>query len=145
LLAHQPLPAGNRVAVVGNSTALGVLVADAVLEQGLELADDAPVDIGTTSGADVFRAALQQAVDDDGVDSVVAVYLPLLVRGSEEVGRALREVSAGSPKPIVATFLSSEGIPPELVIPDENGMPARGSVPSFSTPERAVIALPKVS
>jgi acyl-CoA synthetase (NDP forming)/RimJ/RimL family protein N-acetyltransferase len=145
LLAHQPLPPGNRVAVVGNSTALGVLVADAVLDQGLELVHDAPVDIGTTSSPDVFRAALQEAVDDDGVDSVVAVYLPPLVRGSDEVGRALREVSAGSPKPIVATFLSSEGIPPELVIPGENGMPARGSVPSFSTPERAVIALAKVS
>jgi acyl-CoA synthetase (NDP forming)/RimJ/RimL family protein N-acetyltransferase len=144
LLAHQPLPAGNRVAVVGNSTALGVLVADAVLEQGLELAHDAPVDIGTTSSAEVFRAALQEAVDDDGVDAVVAVYLPPLVRHSAEVGRALREVSAGSPKPIVATFLSTEGIPPELVVPDEHGMPGRGSVPSFSTPERAVIALAKV-
>jgi acyl-CoA synthetase (NDP forming)/RimJ/RimL family protein N-acetyltransferase len=144
LLAHQPLPAGNRVAVVGNSTALGVLVADAVLEQGLELAHDAPVDIGTTSSAEVFRAALQEAVDDDGVDAVVAVYLPPLVRNSAEVGRALREVSAGSAKPIVATFLSTEGIPPELVVPDEHGMPGRGSVPSFSTPERAVIALAKV-
>jgi acyl-CoA synthetase (NDP forming) len=145
LLAHQPLPAGNRVAVVGNSTALGVLVADAVLEEGLELAQEAPVDIGIDAGPEAFRAALQEAVDDKGVDSVVAVYLPPLVQSSEEVGRALREVSVGSAKPIVATFLSSEGIPAQLVVPDEAGMPARGSVPSYSTPERAVIALAMVS
>jgi acyl-CoA synthetase (NDP forming)/RimJ/RimL family protein N-acetyltransferase len=145
LLAHQPLPEGNRVAVVGNSTALGVLVADSVLEQGLELAADAPVDIGITGGPDAFRAALQAAVDDDGVDSVVAVYLPPQIKGAEAMGRALREVSQGSSKPIVATFLSSEGIPSELAVLDDDGMPARGSVPSFSTPERAVIALAKVS
>jgi acyl-CoA synthetase (NDP forming)/GNAT superfamily N-acetyltransferase len=145
LLAHQPLPEGDRVAVVGNSTALGVLVADSVLEQGLELAADAPVDIGIAAGPDAFRAALQAAVDDDGVDAVVAVYLPPQIKGAEAMGQVLREVSKGSSKPVVATFLSTEGIPAELAVLDDDGMPARGSVPSFSTPERAVIALAKVS
>ncbi|QXG76583.1 GNAT family N-acetyltransferase [Modestobacter sp. L9-4] len=145
LLAHQPLPAGDRVAVVGNSTAMGVLVADAVLEQGLELAHERPVDIGTQAGPEDFRAALQTALDDDGVDAVVAVFLPPLLRGEQPFGRVLREVSAGSTKPLVANFLSTEGIPDELAIRGEDGMPARGSVPSFSTPERAVIALAKVA
>jgi acyl-CoA synthetase (NDP forming) len=45
----------------------------------------------------------------------------------------------------VANFLSTDGIPDELVVRDEQGMPGRGSVPSFSTPERAVIALAKMS
>ncbi|MFQ1003797.1 GNAT family N-acetyltransferase [Modestobacter sp. SSW1-42] len=145
LLAHQPLPAGDRVAVVGNSTAMGVLVADSVLEQGLALAHERPVDIGTQAGPEDFRAALQAALDDDGVDAVVAVFLPPLLSGEQPFGRVLREVSAGSAKPLVANFLSTEGIPDELAIRSEDGMPARGSVPSFSTPERAVIALAKVA
>jgi acyl-CoA synthetase (NDP forming) len=146
LLAHQPLPAGDRVAVVGNSTALGVLVADSVLDQGLSLAHEAPVDIGTAGTPEAFRAAVQDAVDDPGVDAVVAVFLPPLVRTPpHEYGRALREVSLASGKPVLATFLSAEGIPPELTVPDEAGMPARGSVPSYSTPERAVIALARVT
>ncbi|MGY1682190.1 bifunctional acetate--CoA ligase family protein/GNAT family N-acetyltransferase [Geodermatophilus sp. SYSU D01176] len=145
LLAHQPLPAGDRVAVVGNSTAMGWLVSDAVLEQGLELAHEAPTDIGADGTAEEFRAALQGAVDDDGVDAVVAVFLPPLSRGSAEFGRALREVAAPADKPIVATFLSNEGVPAELALIGEDGTPARGSVPSFSTPERAVIALAKVA
>ena len=33
----------------------------------------------------------------------------------------------------------------ELAVLDETGTPARGSVPSFATPERAVIALAKVA
>ncbi|MFW3169644.1 GNAT family N-acetyltransferase [Geodermatophilus sp. CPCC 206100] len=145
LLAHQPLPAGDRVAVVGNSTAMGVLVSDAVLEEGLRLARDAPTDIGAGGSAEQFRAALQDAVDDDAVDAVVAVFLPPVRRGSAEFGQALREVAEHAQKPVVATFLSSEGIPDELVVPGEDGTPARGSVPSYSTPERAVIALAKVA
>ena len=145
LLAHQPLPAGDRVAVVGNSTAMGWLVSDAVLEQGMRLAHEAPTDIGAGGSAEEFRTALQGAVGDEGVDAVVAVFLPPVSRGSAEFGRALREVAVGADKPIVATFLSTEGIPAELVLPGEDGTPARGSVPSFSTPERAVIALAKVS
>jgi acyl-CoA synthetase (NDP forming) len=145
LLAHQPLPAGNRVAIVGNSTAIGVLVADAVLEQGLQLAHESPVDIGVSGGPEDFRAALQSAVDDETVDAVIAVFLPPLMAGSREFGPALREVAVGSTKPIAASFLSTEGLPPELAVLDESGMPARGSVPSYSTPERAVIALAKVA
>jgi acyl-CoA synthetase (NDP forming)/GNAT superfamily N-acetyltransferase len=145
LLAHQPLPAGNRVAVVGNSTALGVLVTDALLEEGLRPVEGTPVDIGTSGSPGDFRAALRAAVDDEDVDAVVAVFLPPLMGGSTEYGTALRDVAADAGKPVVATFLSTEGIPPELAVPDENGMPARGSVPSFSTPERAVIALAKVA
>jgi acyl-CoA synthetase (NDP forming)/RimJ/RimL family protein N-acetyltransferase len=145
LLAHQPLPPGDRVAVVGNSTAIGVLVTDAVLEEGLQLAHEAPIDIGVQGTPEEFRAALQAAVDDDGVDAVVAVHLPPLKSGSHDYGPALREVSRHSTKPIVASFLSTEGIPPELSISDEHGMPGRGSVPSYSTPERAVIALAKAA
>ncbi len=145
LLAHQPLPAGNRVAIVGNSTAIGVLVADAVLEEGLQLAHEQPVDIGANGTPEQFRAALQDAVDDDRVDAVIAVFLPPLMSGSTEFGPALRDVAVGSAKPVLASFLSTEGVPPELAVLDEHGMPARGSVPSYSTPERAVIALAKAS
>ncbi|WP_456575166.1 bifunctional acetate--CoA ligase family protein/GNAT family N-acetyltransferase [Blastococcus sp. SYSU D00820] len=145
LLAHQPLPAGDRVGVVGNSTAMGVLVTDAVLEQGLQLAHEGPVDIGVDGSAEQFRAALQEVLDDEAVDSVVAVFLPPLSRNAEDYGRALLEVARDSAKPVVATFLSTEGIPPELAVPGEDGTPARGSVPSYSTPERAVIALAKVT
>jgi acyl-CoA synthetase (NDP forming) len=61
--------------------------------------------------------------------------------GSGEFGPVLREVARDSRKPFVASFLSAEGVPADLAVLDERGMPARGSVPSFSTPERAVIAL----
>jgi acyl-CoA synthetase (NDP forming)/GNAT superfamily N-acetyltransferase len=139
LLISQPLPAGDRVAVVGNSTALGVLVTNALVAQGLSLArlDD----VGVDATPDEFRFAMSAAVADDDVDAVVVVFVPPLQRTSgEEVAAEVREVAAASGKPVLSTFLGFEGVPGALAVPGESS-PVRGSVPSYPTPERAVRAL----
>jgi acyl-CoA synthetase (NDP forming)/RimJ/RimL family protein N-acetyltransferase len=139
LLSTQPLPAGDRVAVVGNSTAIGVLVANACAAEGLQLTrlDD----IGVEAGGEAFEKALRAAVDDPDVDAVTVVFVPPLVRSaSDDVARAVREVAATSPKPVLSTFLGFEGVP-EALAADGRHAPARGSVPSYPSPERAVRAL----
>jgi len=142
LLAHQPLPAGNRVAVVGNSTAIGLLAADTALAQGLELAGD-PVDIGPQSGPEDFAAAVRDALSSPDADALVVVFVPPLAVPGTAYARALREVVAetGNAKPIASTFLAVEGVPDELAVPGPGGAPGRGSVPSYPSPERAVLAL----
>ncbi|WP_098956343.1 bifunctional GNAT family N-acetyltransferase/acetate--CoA ligase family protein [Pseudonocardia sp. N23] len=143
LLAHQPLPVGPRVAVVGNSTALGVLVADGIADEGLELAGD-PVDVGAAAGPDVFAAAVSSAVGDDDVDALVAVFVPPVATDGAPYARALREAVAGSGKPVVTTFLAGDEIPDELAERGIDGAPGPGSVPSYASPERAVAALSRV-
>ncbi|GAA0937571.1 GNAT family N-acetyltransferase [Pseudonocardia zijingensis] len=147
LLAYQPLPAGPRVAVVGNSSALGVLVADAVLDGGMELAGP-PVDVGTAAPPEEFAAAVARAVRDDppdGADALIAVFVPPVAIPGAEYARALREAVAGSDKPVVAVFLAVEGVPAELSVAREDGSPGPGSVPSYPSPERAAAALARVS
>ena len=92
LLASQPLPAGNRVAVVSNAGGAGVLAADACADHGLEVAPwprprqrrlrgllppgaavAGPVDTTAAVTAEAFRACLEQVAADDGVDAVLAV------------------------------------------------------------------------
>jgi acyl-CoA synthetase (NDP forming) len=139
LLSTQPLPAGGRVAVVGNSTAIGVLVANACAAEGLQLTrlDD----IGTEAGGEAFEAALRSAVDDPDVDAITVVFVPPLQRAAgEEVARAVRTVAASSSKPVLSTFLGFEGVP-EALSAGGGDAPARGSVPSYPSPERAVRAL----
>ena len=127
--AGPPAAAGRASgsAIVGNSTAIGVLVADAVLEQGLELAHEEPVDIGAERHARGLprrpagggrrrrrrrgRRGLPAAADG---------------RARRSSARRCARSPQGSAKPIVASFLSTEGIPPELAVLDEHGMPARG-------------------
>jgi acyl-CoA synthetase (NDP forming)/RimJ/RimL family protein N-acetyltransferase len=146
LLAHQPLPRGGRVAIVGNSSAIGVLAADAALGQGLELAG-AAVDVGASAGPDVLAAAVREQLGSDEVDALVVVFVPPLSIPGAEYARALRDAAdeMGGSKPIVSTFLATEGIPAELAVRAADGAPARGSIPSYPSPERAVLALARAT
>ncbi|AHI00261.1 bifunctional GNAT family N-acetyltransferase/acetate--CoA ligase family protein [Kutzneria albida] len=142
LLAHQPLPAGPRVAVVGNSTAIGLLAADAVLAEDLELVRE-PVDVGSQAGPEVFAEAVRDTAAREDVDSLVVVFVPPIAVPAGQYALALRE--AAGDKPIVSTFLAVEGVPDELAVPGPDGAPARGSVPSYPSPERAVSALARAT
>ncbi len=130
ILAYQPLPEGNRVAVVGNSDSLGLLVQDAATVQGLDPLP--PVDLGPDAGPAEFETALGKALGDDGVDAVVTVYAPA-VRGdtaamSADVAAAIVRTAEGRRKPVVAAYLGEHGL-------------LHGAVPSYPAPEDAVRAL----
>ncbi len=145
LLAHQPLPRGRRVAIVGNSDALGLLAADAATSVGLVVNKQVP--LGADATAEDFEDALDGAIDDSEVDAVVAIFIPPLnVPGArEDVANVLAAVGEQSDKPIVSTFLGTEGVPELLRVPDVAGSSAgRGSVPSYPAVEAAVRALAHV-
>jgi acyl-CoA synthetase (NDP forming)/GNAT superfamily N-acetyltransferase len=147
LLTTQPLPEGNRVAVVGHSTALGMLVADALATAGMELAR--LVDVGTDADAGEFGAALRDALAAPDVDAVVTIFVPPMHRGweqpvAEEMRNAVAEQQkAERQKPVLSTFLGFDGVPAVLAVPGPLA-PMPGSIPSYSSPERAVTALAHV-
>ncbi|HEY9393364.1 MAG TPA: acetate--CoA ligase family protein, partial [Nocardioides sp.] len=143
LLAHQPLPRGRRVAIVGNSDALGLLAADAAVSAGLQVNKQVP--LPTEPSAEDFEDALDAAIDDPEVDAVISVYIPPLNVSGEEIANVLAAVGEQSDKPLVTSFLGAEGVPELLRVPDVAGSTAgRGSVPSYSSVESAVRALAKV-
>ena len=140
LLAHQPLPRGSRVAVVGNSTAVGLLAVDSVLGNGLVLAGSGPVDIGAEGTPEQFAAATRAALTDPEVDALVAVFVTPVSRSEDGYAQALVDLAQDTDKPVVATFLGRDGLPRSLVRVGEGSVAARGSVPSFPV-DRAVVAL----
>ncbi|PSL00663.1 acyl-CoA synthetase (NDP forming) [Murinocardiopsis flavida] len=139
LFAYQPLPEGPRVAVLGNSGSLGLLVQDACLRSGLRPRD--PIDLGPGATAADFDTALEAALADDSVDSVVVVFIPALTPITGGVAEVMRERSAHSTKPILTTYLGYQGLPEELRRTGPDGAAVRGSVPSYPAPEDAVRAL----
>ena len=142
LVAHQPLPRGGRVAVVGNSDALALLAADAAAANGLEVRFVGG--LGADATADDFERALDQAIDDPGVDAVLAVFIPLVNTTGAAVANVLAVVGEQSDKPVLSSFLAAHGVPELLRVPDLAGSTAgRGSVPSYHSPEAAVRALAK--
>ena len=95
LLACQPLPAGNRVAIIANAGGAAALAADACADHGLQVVELAaatqralrrllpaaavvtgPVDTSPVVTTDAFRACAEEVAADDGVDAVLAVAVP---------------------------------------------------------------------
>jgi acyl-CoA synthetase (NDP forming)/RimJ/RimL family protein N-acetyltransferase len=136
LLVHQPLPAGERVAVVGNSDALAALAADAASSWGLDVAP--PVTVPPQASAADFSSALRRVFDDESVHSVIASFIPPLGAFDHDVVAALGEVSAGSEKTCAACFVGLREVTHE-------GMHGTATVPAFPTPEDAARALAAVT
>ncbi|WTJ74294.1 GNAT family N-acetyltransferase [Kitasatospora sp. NBC_01539] len=159
LLAGQPLPAGDRVAVVGNSDSLGLLTHDACLGSGLR--PRTPVDLTTAATGENFRIALDVALLDPSVDAVIAVAIPPigshgaplpgpdaaeddadlaeddadLAEDDADVAAALLDAGVRARevgKPLLLTHLALTGLADRL---------RAGRIPAYPAPERAVHAL----
>ncbi len=139
LLATQPLPAGRRVAILGNSDALDVLAVDACGEVALEVVGGQHR-LGADASPEDFEKALADVFADDAVDSVVALFIPPLATRDEQVARVLSASAATATKTVVSTFLGMRGVPWALRTSE-----GRGSIPSYATPEDAVRALAAVT
>jgi acetyl coenzyme A synthetase (ADP forming)-like protein len=153
VLANQPVPAGRRVAIVTNAGGPAILAADACEAQGLTvpvLAEATqralraflppaasvgnPIDMIASATPVQYRRAIEVVAADPGVDSVIAIFIPPLVTEPEAVAAAIRGAAAQISKPVVATFLGTHGLGPQLA-----------PVPSFAFPESAAIALAHVT
>lgn len=137
LLAHQPLPQGERIGVVTNSDALAALVADALQSWDLELAGD-PVTVEPEADAETFRSALRQTFSNPDADAVVVSFVPPVAAIDADVVRSVAEVSAGSGKTTLACFVGLREVTHE-------GMRGTQTVPAYPTPEDAVRALAAVT
>jgi acyl-CoA synthetase (NDP forming) len=158
LLATQPLPAGNGIAIVTNAGGPAGLAAAAARGHGLRIAglsdetvaqvsacapagtDTAnPIDLTPHAGAQHYRNVLAAVLADENVDAVLALFVPPLVEHATEVAAAIVEASEAVPgKPLLASYLSLGGVDAALT---------RGDlvVPTFVWPESAAVALGRVA
>jgi acyl-CoA synthetase (NDP forming)/GNAT superfamily N-acetyltransferase len=157
LLASQPLPAGDRIAVVSNAGGASVLAADACDDNGLQVAVlsaatqrrldtllpsgaavAGPVDTTPSAGQDAFRACLEEVAADDGVDAVLVVTVPTAIAG---LAQAVTTARVG--KPLVAAVLDQ----PQAVLlrpavcAGTPGADRPSAVPVYAYPEGAARAL----
>ncbi|MFE2558236.1 GNAT family N-acetyltransferase [Streptomyces sp. NPDC059352] len=124
LLAAQPLPAGPRVAILGNSESLGLLTYDACLTEGLRPLR--PLDLTTAAVPADFREALAAALADETSDAVVVTAIPWVGEdGATEFGdgevlaASLREAVASAPapaKPVVVVHVEMGGLAEALAV-----------------------------
>jgi acyl-CoA synthetase (NDP forming)/GNAT superfamily N-acetyltransferase len=156
-LALQPLPAGDRLAILGNSESLGLLTYDAALTAGLR--PSAPLDLTTSAAPADFAAALTRALADPDTDAVAVTAIPRVSPddappedapgGAEsaahsavpegddpELAEALRVAAAGG-KPVLVVHLALDAFADRLGAAAGPG----ARVPAYRAPERAVHSL----
>ncbi|QNE74381.1 GNAT family N-acetyltransferase [Streptomyces finlayi] len=133
LLAGQPLPAGPRVAILGNSESLGLLTYDACLAEGLR--PRPPLDLTTAASPQDFRDALAGALGDQTCDAVIVTAIPWVgENGEAETGdgevlaAALRDAAATGPaKPVAVVHVEIGGLAEALAAAAGTVTPARGA------------------
>jgi acyl-CoA synthetase (NDP forming)/GNAT superfamily N-acetyltransferase len=112
LLARQPLPAGARVAILGNSESLGLLTYDACLSEGLRPLS--PLDLTTGASPGDFHRALSRALADEACDAVVVTAIPAVGEGSvgdAALAEALRSAAEQVPgKPVLVVHVELGGL-----------------------------------
>ncbi|MFI8352938.1 bifunctional acetate--CoA ligase family protein/GNAT family N-acetyltransferase [Streptomyces cyaneofuscatus] len=129
LLAGQPLPAGPRVAILGNSESLGLLTYDACLAEGLR--PRPPIDLTTAASPQDFRDALAEALADSTCDAVIVTAIPWVgENGEAETGdgevlaAALHGAAAGSPaKPVAVVHVEIGGLAEALAAASSTAAP----------------------
>jgi len=138
-----------------NAGGLGILCADACDAAGLELPELAgetrqalaailpseaslanPVDLLGSATGETYAQALPHVLRDPGIDAVIALFVPPVVAGADEVASAIREAveHETSEKPVLAVVVSADGTPQTL-------READSPVAAFAYPESAARAL----
>jgi len=150
LLAHQPLPSGNRVAIVTNAGGPAISCVDACEAAGLRVEPLAaetraalaehlppaaavgnPVDMLAAATSADFRRTIGTVAADPGVDAIIAIFLQALPgRGADMVLRAIRAAARRTDVPVLAALMTARPVGP-----------AEAGVPVYATPEHAARAL----
>src|SRR6056297_3753691 len=154
MLANQPVPENNDIAVITNAGGPGVMSTDAVGDSDLEMAtfdqetlDEFseqlppegniynPVDIVGDADVERFSDALDIALADDNVGSAMVLSCPTAVLDYEQLAEETVKMREKHGKPVAACFMGGESVDASAGILNEAG------IPNYFDPSRAIGAL----
>jgi len=141
-LAYQPLPRGNRVAIITNAGGPGVLATDAAVAQKLSLATFSPetlevykkslpataniknpVDVIGDARADRYKVALGSALKDVNVDGVLVILTPQSMTDIENIAREVCNTIGQFDKPAYASFMGEKDVAAGISILQQRSIP----------------------
>ncbi len=151
----QPLPTGQRIAVITNAGGPGIMAADAIEREGLTFAKISeetvkklapmlpaaanfynPVDVLGDALADRYEFAMDTVLDDPGVDIVLILLTPQAMTDATGTAEAIVRISKKkTSKPILACFLGAGKVKEGVKILRE------GKIPQYDSPESAVTTI----
>jgi acetyltransferase len=152
--ANQPLPKGDRVAIVTNAGGPAIMATDACESLGLHLAQFPPalqqrlrarllpecsvanpVDLLPAATEDDYQFTLEQILPDGGVDAIIVISVPPISADAIKVARRISAVAEKSNKTVLGCFMGVKGLAAAAAELQKQ------AVPAFSFPESAARAL----
>lgn len=156
LLANQPVPRGDRIAIISNAGGPAIMASDACESCGLKMAQlsdetkrelrlflpaeasvENPIDMIASASANSYERSLMHVLADPGVDAVLVLFVPPIVTEASEVAEAIERACANTTKTVLTCFMGSHGIPAALT------SLRKARFPSYTFPESAIHALAK--
>jgi acetyltransferase len=141
-LAYQPLPKGNRVAIITNAGGPGVLATDAAIAQNLSLAKFSPetldvykkslpataniknpVDVIGDARADRYKVALGSALQDQNVDGALVILTPQSMTDIENIAHEVCNTVGRFEKPVYASFMGEKDVAVGISILQQRSIP----------------------
>ncbi|WP_203749988.1 bifunctional acetate--CoA ligase family protein/GNAT family N-acetyltransferase [Cellulomonas chitinilytica] len=138
LLAHQPLPAGRRTAILASSASVAALVAEAASASGLQVSGLVEL-LPEDADDETVRSTVGRLYADPESDVVLVVSIPTVGDVSSTLPSSVAHAAASTGKATAACLLDLHGITPALTAPGGDGR--SWTVPAYSTPEDAALAL----
>ncbi len=152
--SYQPLPEGERIAIVTNAGGPGVITADEISQKGLDLAEFSsetksrledempdestpqnPLDVIGDAGHERYRKALNTILEDDNVDAVLVLLTPQANTEIEKTARTIARAEKGTDEPVFASFMGEKDVQKGIEILEEE------NIPEFEDPVDAVKTL----
>ncbi len=128
-LDYQPLPAGERVAILTNAGGPAALASDSIAAHGLRLADletttkatirqhlvasaqvANPVDMLGGAEPLEYKLTLQALLKDNTVDAILAILVPQALVDAAEVAQVLGDTAQATSKPVLVCFMGDQSI-----------------------------------
>ncbi len=148
VLVHQPLPAGNRVSIIANSSGVATLFADACETNYLEISGPGVTDLGAFTSANKYEDAVKVALLDENVDALLIGFACVGKCSTKPVETAIRkgvkfaEEKTGTKKTVLLCIMGAEGA--ISIDDDSNSENEKRKFPAFRFPESAVNALGRI-
>jgi len=152
--AKQPIPKGNRIAIVTNAGGPGIMATDAAIRHNLKIASlseetkqklkqelpptasiQNPVDVIGDATHKRYEAAIRQILMDENVDGAIVILTPQAMTDILETAEIVPHVVKDIHKPVLCSFMGIVDVSQGIQYLEKH------DIPNYAFPESAVRAM----
>jgi len=151
ILAMQPKPSGNRLAIITNAGGPGVIATDSLVEESGQLATLStktindlnkvlspfwsktnPIDLLGDAAPEHYRKAAEICIKDKNVDGILVILTPQAMTDATKTAEEICSIQDIKKKTVLASWMGADDVL------EGRDILEKGNIPVFSIPENAV-------